>query len=612
MIDFHFLSFLIKKNQGVIMEYFKRLYSFIEGVIGFKTLKNQKNMSLGSVLEKQSLKFKDKALIIFEDRTISYKDFNENVNQYAHFFQKKGFIKGDTIALLINNRPELLIVHAGLAKIGVVPALVNNNIKGQILVHAINIADAKALIIGDEYIAEINKIHKEIKLKKPGNIYVDRENRSIKIPDFCQDLKAQIQLEPITNPSVMPPINSKDTLEYIYTSGTTGKPKATELKHQKWLQLGYGAGGVSLRTISSDVQYCCLPLYHNSGINIAWAATLMHGGTFALKRKFSVTDFWDDVRKYNATIFIYIGELCRYLNNQPIKDDDADNPLKYILGNGMRADYWVEFQERFGIKKIVEVYGATEGVGALTNLKGIPGMIGRLSVAGITMGEVAQYDMFNESLVKDSQGFVKKCKPGETGMFLAAINPTNPFPGYKSNKSATNEKIIKDVFKKGDCYFISGDLMKLHPKKYVSFVDRLGDTFKWKGEVVATNEVADIINRFGSIEDSNVYGVEVPGMEGRAGMAALTLLPGKKIDWASFADYVIENLPQYARPQFIRIRKEKDSTSSFKQIKIELQKDGFNPDKIKDQLYFLNPEKKKYVKITKKIFEEIEKGLHKF
>jgi acyl-CoA synthetase (AMP-forming)/AMP-acid ligase II len=512
----------------------------------------------------------------------------------------------------MGNRPEFLIIHAALAKIGVVPALVNNNIKGQILLHAINISEARALVIGDEYLQEIKKIRKDINLKKPGNLYVDRENRNIKISDFCEDLKTQIISEPVTNPSVRPPINSKDTLEYIYTSGTTGKPKATELKHQKWLQLGFGAGGVSLRTISSDVQYCCLPLYHNSGINIAWSTTLMHGGTFALRRKFSVTEFWDDIRKYNASIFIYIGELCRYLNNQPVKDDDADNPLKYILGNGMRADYWVEFKKRFDIKKIIEVYGATEGVGALTNLKGVTGMVGKLSAAGVRMGEIARYDLFNESLIKNSDGFVQKCRPGETGMFLAAINTTNPFPGYKSNKDATKKKIIENVFKKGDCYFISGDLMKLHPGEYVSFVDRLGDTFKWKGEVVATNEVADILNRFGSIEDSNVYGVEVKGMEGRAGMAALTLLQEHKLNWSDFASYVIENLPQYARPHFVRIRKEKDATSSFKQIKTELQTDGYDPSIIKDPLYFLNPEKGKYVKLTKKIFEEIQKGEHKF
>ncbi|HPJ34464.1 MAG TPA: long-chain-acyl-CoA synthetase [Spirochaetota bacterium] len=594
------------------MEYFKRLYSFIEGFLGFLKLKNKSNVSAGSIIEEQALKYNNKPLILFEDREISYSEFNETANRYAHFFLKRGFIKGDTVALLMDNRPEFLIIHAGLAKIGVVPALVNNNIKGQILAHAVNIADARALIIGHEYLNEIVKIKKDIKLKKPGLFLIECEDKKVKIPKGFEDLTPFLDKEPVSNPVIKPPINSKDTLEYIYTSGTTGMPKATELKHQKWIQLGYAAGGFSLRAISDDVQYMCLPLYHNSGINIAWPTTVMHGGTFAMRRKFSASAFWDDVRKYNATLFIYIGELCRYLNNQPPKDNDSDNPLKFILGNGMRGDYWVEFKERFKIEKIIEVYGATEGVGALNNLKGIPGMIGRLTAATIRMGEVVKYDIEKDEIIRDEKGYAIKCKPGETGLFLAAINNTNPFSGYKNNKKATNSKIIENVLKKGDAYFISGDLFKLHKKDYVSFVDRLGDTFKWKGEVVSTNEVSDTISRFGAFEDCNVYGVSVNKTEGRAGMAALTLLPGKKFDANSFSKFIVENLPIYARPYFLRMRKEKDATTSFKQVKSYLQSEGFNPALIKDPLYFFEPVNQKYIKLTPKVYTDIEKGMYRF
>lgn len=594
------------------MEYFRRLLSVVVGVWWFKSLKNKKDMSLGSVLEKQAAKYKDKPLILFEDRVISYTLFNETANRYSHLFQKRGFIKGDTVAVLMDNRPEFLIVHAGLSKIGVIPALVNSNIKGQTLAHAINIAEARALVIGAEYLPEYLKIKKDVKLKKPGTIFIEPDNAPVKIPAGMENLKLLIATEPVSNPLLLPPINSKDTLEYIYTSGTTGLPKATELKQQKWLQLGYGPGGLALRAIPDDIQYLCLPLYHNSGINIAWAVTVVSGGTIALRRKFSAKNFWDDIRKYKATLFIYIGELCRYLNNQPPKENDSNNTLKYILGNGMRGDYWEEFQERFGIEKIIEVYGATEGVGAIANFKGVPGMIGKLSAAGIRMGEVVKYDIDKEEIIRDSNGFAVKCKLDETGLFLAAISNTNPFSGYKNNKDATNSKILEDVFKKGDRYFISGDLFRIHKKGYVSFVDRLGDTFKWKGEVVATNEVSDIVSRFGAFEDCNVYGVTVKKTEGRAGMAALTMLPGEKLDLAKFASYVTEHLAVYARPYFLRIRKEIDATSSFKQIKAHLQKEGFNPEIIKDPLYFLDPEKCKYIKITKKVFDDIEKGVYRF
>jgi len=594
------------------MEYFKRLYSKVEGVWWFTQLKNKKEMSLGSILEKQVRKYNDKPLILFEDRVITYGQFNEAANRYSHFFQKRGFIKGDTVAVLMDNRPEFLIIHAGLAKIGVIPALVNNNITGQTLIHAINIAEASALIIGVEYLKEFTKIRKELKLKKTGCFFIETDNKKVDIPSGVENLETLLAMEPVSDPLVFPAINSKDTLEYIYTSGTTGLPKATELKHQKWLQLGYGSGGVALKSIDSDINYICLPLYHNSGINIAWAASVVHGGTIVLKRKFSAGAFWDDIRKYKVTIFVYIGELCRYLNNQPLKDNDGDNTLKYILGNGLRGDYWVEFQKRFNIKRIIEVYGATEGVGALANLKGVPGMIGKLSVAGVRMGEVVKYNIENEEIIRDHNGFAVKCQIDETGLFLAAINNTNPFPGYKNNEKATGSKIIKDVFKKGDQYFISGDLFKMHKNGYVSFVDRLGDTFKWKGEVVATNEVSDILSRFGAFEDCNVYGVTVKNTEGRAGMVALTMLPGVKFDPNSFAAYVKDNLAVFARPYFVRIRKEKDATTSFKQLKLSLQNERFNPIVIKDPLYFFEPRSFKYIKLTKKIFDDIEKGVYKF
>jgi acyl-CoA synthetase (AMP-forming)/AMP-acid ligase II len=594
------------------MEYFKRLYSHFKGLYCFLKLKKPHNISVGKIFEKQAVKYKDKPLLLFEDRVITYREFNESANRYSHLFRKNGFVKADTVALLMDNRPEFLIIHAGLAKIGVVPALVNNNIKGHTLVHAINIADARALIIGHEYLEDVKKIKKDIKLKNPGTVYIECENKKIKIPAGFTDLKNLLAAEPVSNPVVKEPVNSKDTLEYIYTSGTTGLPKATELKHQKWLQLGYGAGGYSLRATADDVQYMCLPLYHNSGINIAWPTTVMHGGTMAIRRKFSATAFWDDVRKYKATLFVYIGELCRYLNNQPPQENDADNPLKYILGNGMRADYWEEFQNRFGIEKIIEVYGATEGVGGLSNLKGVPGMIGNLKTAGIRMGEVVKYDIEKDEITRDEKGFAVKCNPDETGLFLAAINTTNPFSGYKNNKDATSSKIISDVFKKGDSYFISGDLFRLHEKDYVSFVDRLGDTFRWKGEVVATNEVADIINRFGVFEDSNVYGVTVRKTEGRAGMAALTLLQGKKLDINAFSKYVAEHFAVYARPYFIRLRKEKDATTSFKQLKLHLQKEGFDPHVIKDPLYFFDPNKEKYIRLTTQIYKDIQNGRYRF
>jgi len=594
------------------LKFIKRKISSIRGMLGLLRLKKERIQSLGSELEKRSAKSPNKTLLMFEERTLTYDQFNKLANRYAHMFQKMGFKKGDNLVLLMDNRPEYLAIHAGLSKIGAIPALINSNLKGEVLAYAINIADASGIILGAEHSNEYIKIEKNIKLKYPGHIFLEKEGKNSDTPKEMNDVEPLLKSSSDQNPKIAPPITSKDTLEYIYTSGTTGKPKATVLKHQKWLQIGYGTGGFIMNAISDDVQYCCLPLYHNSGINLAWGATIMTGGTLALRRKFSASSFWNDIRKYNASLFVYIGELCRYLYNQPPKNDDSDNPLRVITGNGMRGDYWVDFQKRFNIERIVEVYGATEGIGALMNKKGVPGMIGKLNVLWMRMGEVVAYDQENDAFIRDNDGFLKKCKVGEKGMFLAEINQLSPFPGYKNNKKATNSKIIHDAFKKGDSYFISGDIFKLHENSYVSFVDRLGDTFKWKGEVVATNEVADILNRFGGIEDSNVYGVEVKNTEGRCGMVSFTLLPDTEIDMKQLADYVIEKLPVYARPYFVRLRSEKNVTSTFKQVKTSLRKEGFDPSKIQDKLYFLNPDTKTYIILNNDEYKKIQNGDYRF
>lgn len=588
----------------------ERLVSWLRGLAGVRRLKLNKarSISLGSILEKQARKQGDKVLILFEDRQLTYRQFNSAANRYAHFFRSQGLGRGDTVILMMDNRPEYLIIHAGLAKIGVVPALLNLHIRGRALVHACNAAAARAMVLGHECLSEYQRIAAAVVLQQPGRVFVESEGQARPLPENLVDLTPLLAWQPDSDPVLPLPLTTKDTLEYCYTSGTTGWPKATAVLHHKWIQIGLGAGGFCMRATSRDVLYCCIPLYHNSGINMAWSITIMNGATLALRRKFSATAFWDDVRRYGATLFVYVGELCRYLNNQPQRPDDRTHPLRCILGTGMRGDYWQRFQRRFGIKRIIEVYGTTEGVGALTNTRGVPGMIGRLSSAGMRIGELAVFDNETERLVRNGNGFVKKCRPGETGMFLARINEISPFSGYRNSPEATADRIIRDVFRTGDCYFVSNDLMQLHDKDYVSFVDRLGDSFRWKGELVSTNEVADILHHFAGFEDSNVYGVKVNGCEGRVGMAALTLREGITMDWDRFAAYVADNLPAYARPSFIRIRSEMDITSSFKQCKTVLQMQGFDPGLIPDPLYFLDSEKKTYRPLTRDCYIGIQAG----
>jgi len=589
-----------------MMKPIRRQVSKYQGLLGLLSLSKPKPMSLGSILEAQAAKRPEHPAILYEERVINYRAFNEAANRYAHLFMQKGFKKGDVIALLMDNRPEYFMAVAGLAKLGVVISLINTGVRGRVLAHAVNICDAQTIIIGNELLPAFAEVYDDIKLQAPAQILVEDDNSTLEasvVP--YENLNPLLAGMPISNPATTASIDTDDLLYYIYTSGTTGFPKATASKHQNWVALGHSSGGLGLQMLPEDILYNCLPLYHNSGCNIAFACFMMHGSTIALRRKFSARNFWRDINKYQATHFIYIGELCRYLNNQPLSPDDRNNTLEYILGNGMRGEYWQEFKERFGIKHIFEVYGATEGVARIINLKEIPGMMGSLSTFGIRCGEVIRYDVENECILKDAQGRVIKCQPGETGLLLAEINGRSMFAGYVNNPEATEAKIMRNVFKEGDQYFHTGDLVKLQTELWVSFVDRLGDTYRWKGENVSTNEVADILNSFGKIEDSNVYGVQVPGTEGRCGMVALKVLEGETLDLQAFAQHVIRNLAGYARPYFLRFRDEIDSTNSFKQIKTQLQKEGFDPALVKDPLYFLDPQQANYISLQPDVYEAI-------
>lgn len=592
----------------------RRWRPFVSGFLGSLMLKDDSPESLGQLLERQARKRPGQNLILFEGRAFSYDQVNRAANRIAGFFKELGLSKGDSVALLMENRPEYLMVHGGLAKVGIVPALVNTNIRGKALVHAVSVVRARALICGSELMDQVRDMEAEIREAGTEFLLIDKENPEIPTPPGFTDIQPELARQGCDNPEPEHRVCLGDTLEYIYTSGTTGHPKATVVSHRKWFQLGCALGGMCLRPLPGEVQYLCLPLYHNSGMNIAWSSTLMWGGTLALRRKFSARSFWEDVRSSKATRMVYVGELCRYLNQAPRQPDDGDNPLQVILGNGMRAEYWSEFQKRFSIDRIVEVYGATEGVGGLINMSGKPGMIGRLKWLGlVSMGEVARYDEETESLIRDTRGFAIRCRPGETGMFLAKIGKLNRFEGYKNNATATRAKLISDVFRKGDAFFISGDLFKVHEKGYVSFTDRLGDTFKWKGEVVSTHEVADVLFQFPGLSDANVYGVVVEGAEGRAGMAALTLEPGGQLDLEALADHVTRNLPAYAQPRMIRILERPEMTATFKQVKTRLKQEGFDPAETgNDPLYFLDPQSGRYTPLTPDLYTAIQAGRFRF
>lgn len=561
-------------------------------------------MSLGSELEYQAKTLQDHPALIFEDRIITFGELNNLANRYANYFGSLGLQKGDVVALLMENRPEFLIAASGLSKLGVIVSLINNGVRKEVLAHALNICDAKMLIVGHELLEPFLEIRDQVHLQEPGHVFAENEEQNIVLPEGIKDLTPLLAAASDQNPATTGTVTSDDVIVYIYTSGTTGFPKACAVTQKRWLILG-NLFKIFGQMTPETVQYMVLPLYHNSGFDIGYSSTVISGATMVLRRKFSARNFWKEVRKYNVSFFIYVGELCRYIYNQPPQPDDADNPLKMVVGNGMRGDLMEPFRKRFGIEVLKEIYGATEGVGSFLNLEEIPGMCGNLNMLGRRQGEIIKCDPNTGEIMRDENGFAIKCEVGETGLLICEVNELNVFAGYVNNPQATEEKIMRNVLKEGDCYFNSGDLVCLAENDYFSFVDRLGDTFRWKSENVSTTQVSNVVNRFGQMEDVNVYGVQVPGMEGRCGMAAIKLLDGEVIDWAKLGEFVCDQLPPYARPYFIRLRSTIDATNSFKQVKTQLQKEGFDPHVIKDPLYFLDPETNVYVELTPELYDQI-------
>jgi fatty-acyl-CoA synthase len=354
--------------------------------------------------------------------------------------------------------------------------------------------------------------------------------------------------------------------------------------------------------------YVVLPLYHSAGGVCAIGSTLTVGGSVIIRRKFSATAFWDDCVKYRATQFQYIGELCRYLLNAPPHPKERKHRLRVTMGNGLRPEIWPAFKARFRIPRIIEFYGATEGNVSMVNFDGKVGSIGRIPgyMRRVIQTRLVQFDIEGEQPIRNEKGFCVECKPDEAGEAIGKIDEERGrFEGY-SKGADTEKKILRDVFEKGDAWFRTGDLLKRDAQHYYYFIDRIGDTFRWKGENVATSEVAEAISIFPGIKEANVYGVKVPGTDGRAGMAAL--VTAGPIDFAKFKAHLEKNLAAYARPIFLRMQPEIEITGTFKHRKVELVKEGYDPRTVADPLFFLDPVDSQYVPLTPELHDRIMAG----
>jgi acyl-CoA synthetase (AMP-forming)/AMP-acid ligase II len=532
----------------------------------------------------------------YGDERFTWRDVERRSNQYARFFRKHGIGQGDVVCLLMDNRPDYLFVVLGLSRLRAVSALINTNVVGPGLVHAIEIAKAKLVVVGAEHagaLAEVAASFTGIPL------LCHAESPSEQIPAAFERINGLVLAEPDTRPAGLSTPDSMDTMCYIYTSGTTGLPKAAIIANKRWLAAAYLFGGAIMDARPTDIIYVALPLYHSSAMFAGFGATLVSGAALAMRRKFSASQFWDDVRRYDASIFLYIGELCRYLLNTPKSSSERSHRLRLGVGNGLRPDIWAEFQGRFGVPLIREFYGATEGNAPIVNFSGRQGMIGRLSLGQV----VVRCDEATGQIWRNARGFCEPVAVGQKGILLGQINKLFSFDGYV-DRAATNQKIVKNAFRRGDRYFNSGDLLMLHEHGWVSFADRIGDTFRWKGENVSTNEVAEVLNRAEGVLETNVYGVAVTGAEGRAGMASVNA--GGELDLEAFSRYVCAKLPAYQRPYFLRVQNDMQITGTFKHQKVDYREQGYDPHKVSDPLYFLDGDH--YVPIDEALYKRLASG----
>lgn len=567
-----------------------------------------KRFTTADLIERSARRFADRVFVESETASLSYVDFNRAANRVAHWALERGLGKGDVVALMMENRPAYLYIWAGLAKAGVTTALINTHLSGRALEHVIESADCRLLVIGDECLPAYQELASERVKALP--VFLSRGAGADPHPPACgaKEFDQELCECSAENPpaSVRRDLRSDDALFYIYTSGTTGLPKAARFSHARFL-----AGG-SYHLLSGfgrhDALYCALPLYHTVGGVICVNAVLLTGARLVLRRGFSASRFWQDMSESGATTFQYIGEMCRYLITQAPAEYDRRHRVRYAVGNGLRPDIWEEFTHRFGIGRMVEFYGATESNVTLVNLAGRPGSIGRL-MPGITAALV-RYDIGKGEHLRDASGRCVEAAIGEAGELLGRISGARTamvrFEGYTS-AAATREKIIHDVRARGDAWFRSGDLLKRDRKGYFYFIDRIGDSFRWKGENVSTQEVEEALAACPGIALAVAYGVAVPGTEGRAGMAALTLSGEVALVDEAFYRHV-ERLPVYARPVFLRIVEQLDMTGTFKVRKIDLQRQGFDPQVINAPLYYRDDAARRYGVLDATAYARIRDG----
>lgn len=541
--------------------------------------------TLPLLIDRLAEQFEAAPALLSPSASLSYRGLAQLAHRYARWAVAEGLVPGDTVCLLMDNCPDYLGIWLGLTRAGVVVALLNTNLTAEPLAHSIRIVAPRAVIAGARFIERVAAVCALI----PAGVRCCSHGIEGSAFARVDRLIEQLPGEPLSKGERAAPALGDRAL-YIYTSGTTGLPKAAIVSHYRLMQWSHWFAGM-MDITPADRMYDCLPMYHSVGGVVAVGATLVGGGAVVLRERFSASQFWQDVRAERCTLFQYIGELCRYLLASPPQSGEAGHGLRLACGNGLRGEVWTAFQSRFRIPQILEYYASTEGNFSLYNCEGRPGSIGRIPpfLSHRYPVAIVQSDPATALPVRDAEGRCIRCAPGEPGEAIGRIMESAGaagarFEGY-ADPEATRNKVLRDVFAPGDAWYRTGDLMRRDKQGFFYFVDRIGDTFRWKGENVSTTEVAEVLASLPGVADAAVYGVAVPGTEGRAGMAAL--VAAENFDLAAFAHEAAQRLPEYARPLFLRIVTGLDLTGTFKLQKEKLRSQGYDPAAMTDALYVL-------------------------
>jgi fatty-acyl-CoA synthase len=568
-------------------------------------IERDRSLTLPVLIGRLAERLGDAPALLSSGSALSYRALAAECNRYARWGLARGLGPGDVICLLMANCPDYMAIWLGLSGIGATVALINTNLRAELLAQSLNLVTPRYVIAGASLSVALSEVGPQ--LAAGIECWIHGPGGAPELPRLDLAIAA-LPGEPLQASEVRRPSLDERAL-CIYTSGTTGLPKAANVSHFRLMQWSHWFAGL-IDVQSADRMYNCLPMYHSVGGVVATGATLVGGGAVVLRERFSASGFWQDVRAERCTLFQYIGELCRYLLSTPPQPEESRHALRLACGNGLRADVWPQFQQRFRIPQILEYYAATEGNFSLYNCEERIGAIGRIPpfLSHRVPVALVKFDVESALPLRDGSGRCVRCVPGEVGeaigQILAASGVTR-FEGY-SDAAASGAKVLRGVFAPGDTWYRTGDLMRQDEQGFFYFVDRVGDTFRWKGENVSTTEVAAVIGSCPGVAEVAVYGVTVAGAEGRAGMAAIVV--NDEFDLCELRSMLTARLPDYARPLFVRIVAAIELTGTFKLRKQELAAQGFDPGNVGDALYMDDASRQAYVRFDPAMHELLLSG----